>query len=168
MARITAKGLGCTVFASLLLCCSCRWREGREVWIDRYDAAPDVFINPCGSKEDPCWIPAVDLDIAIDAGTVDIMILDIREASSCASSRIPGASCVPLVDGALVGEVDCHDDQGWIVVYDWNQESVHTAVWALPRDCSRKIHLLIDGFGAWSECEPCPVEHGDDAGPDAG
>jgi rhodanese-related sulfurtransferase len=165
---MTSRTIGLLALVAALIPSSCRWREGRVVWIHDAGADADGFVDPCGAMDDPCWITAVDLDIAMDQGDTDITVIDIREGDACDTARIPGALCVPGGDGEGLGDVDCHDDRGWIVLYDWNGSAVPAALWHLPLDCERTIYLLIDGFGAWSECEPCPIENGEDDDPDAG
>lgn len=140
---------------------SCRWREGREVWIERFEAGPGDAQVDCGTREDPCLISAQALWVEIESETSALLILDLRPLESCQASRIPGAQCNPYIEGALSEPVDC-DGGERLVLYDSNGAIAPEVAWDLPEACEPRISLLEDGWGAWTiDCADCPIE--DDA-----
>jgi len=154
------------VLSSSSLATSCRWREGREVWTERYDAGdPDAWTSDCGAPGDPCWIPAYDLFTLIDSDEIDLAIVDLRSEELCRANRIPGALCIPWSDDGFAAEVDCSGSDGRLILYDGNGENLPSATGNLDEECERSVYLLQDGFAGWSACADCPIEQDEaDAG----
>lgn len=158
-----------TLASTLVLTFSCRWREGREVWIERFDAGDiDGDATDCGELSNPCWLPAYNLMLLLDSADEELVIVDIRDEELCRANRVPGARCVPWGAEGFAGDIECSSRGGWLVLYDGNGEDLTTAVGGLPEECERSVHLVVDGFAGWSACAECPIERDETEGADAG
>lgn len=145
----------------------CRWREGRTVWINVYDAGgdsdSDMLIDGDDSRcitDQGALIVSENLLGLLVSASADLVIVDVREIEMCTAARIPGAQCNPLEDGVLTTEIDPADEEGWLILYDAAGELGADTLAALPSLCHRRIVFLEDGFGAWAARPDYPREEG--------
>lgn len=145
----------------------CRWREGRAVLIQVYDASGDSDAvlhadggdGGCLADQGAMLIPEDLLGLMVSAST-DLVIVDVRAMEMCVAARIPGAMCNPLEEGALVTAIDPPDEEGWLILYDGAGELGAHTLSALPSLCHRHIVFLEGGFGAWAVRADYPLEEG--------
>jgi len=130
---------------------SCRWREGREVWLVEPDSGgEDPGEGYCGTNEISV-LAAEELWALIENGEPGLAVVDIRSASLCELGHIPGALCLPWDGERLQPSTDPLAESLWVVVYDASLDPrVCEAAATIPVVDGRTISVLADGLQGWA------------------
>ena len=148
---------------------SCRWRAGREVWVDGgpdaatdggpRDAEPDPDVPDDGAEAGcpsatPGTLGREELLAMLWDELPGPLVLDLRDAAACALLRIPGALCIPWSDGSFLAPLPDLVGADLVVLYgSMLSPELFAAAHALPLDCAQRALLLEDGFLGWLEAD---------------